>query len=321
MLGDLWLKAGDMQAARGYYEQAQLLEEPAIAATLRLAHLAMRQADWTGARDLIGEAFEAAVTPRHLSEVMDAESSLEVRRGRIQRALEILEQQSEINRQVMSPVEQVFMHIVPLIQFNVSLNRLDAAERALEAALEAIQPPISQFLAFMEALLRARTGEFERAESAVRLGAEAIERFKADYLKFQIPLVSAEIAAEKEEYSSAAQHYEEAIDLLQRSAVAEIQDGSMAELYGICARMHVLAGELEAAQDMLEYAFERDGAEPQLWVAQAMLQDANGSRNMALASVNYALAIWARADPDYVEYQRALALRDRLEDELEQGLE
>jgi hypothetical protein len=43
-----------------------------------------------------------------------------------------------------------------------------------------------------------------------------------------------------------------------------------------------------------------------------MLQDANGARHMALASVNYALAIWADADPEYVKYREVLALRDRL---------
>jgi tetratricopeptide (TPR) repeat protein len=180
------------------------------------------------------------------------------------------------------------------------------------SAQEAIQPPINQFLAFMEAVLRARTGEFERAESAVRAGTEAIERFKADYLAFQIPLVSADIAAQKEDYSAAARLYQQAIEQVQRAAVAFAQDGSMPQLHGICAQMHVKAGELDAAQSVLDYAFKRDAAEPLLWVARAMLQDVNGSPHMALASVNYALAIWAGADADYVEYKDALALRDRL---------
>ena len=43
----------------------------------------------------------------------------------------------------------------------------------------------------------------------------------------------------------------------------------------------------------------------------------SGSPHMALASVNYALAIWSRADPDYLEYREALALRDRLQESLD----
>ncbi|NNJ64745.1 MAG: hypothetical protein HKP16_04210, partial [Xanthomonadales bacterium] len=111
--------------------------------------------------------------------------------------------------------------------------------------------------------------------------------------------------------------YQEAVALAERSAVVNLQDVEMTQLYGLCAQMHVQAGEREVAQSVLEYAFERDTAEPLLWVAQAMLQEMNGSPHMALASINYALAIWAQADPDYVEYQEALALRDRLAENLD----
>lgn len=312
MMGDLWLHAGDIEVAGEYYEQAQLLDDPPVTATLRLAGLAMRQADWTGTRELIEEARSAAVTPRQFSAVLNTESDLEVRLGRIERALELIEQQSEINRQVMSPVEQVFSYTVPVIQFNLLLDRTAVAEEVLTAARGAIQPPINLFLAFMEAVLRARTGEFERADLAVEEGRGVIERFKADYLSFQIPLVSAEIAVAREDYSAAADLYQEAIERVQRSAVAIIQAAGIPPLYGICAQMHVRAGELDVAQAVLEYGFERDPAEPLLWVGQAMLQDVNGAHHMALASVNYALAIWADADPEYVDYREALALRDRL---------
>lgn len=44
----------------------------------------------------------------------------------------------------------------------------------------------------------------------------------------------------------------------------------------------------------------------------AMLQNASGNAQMALASINYALAIWHVADPDYVDYRDALVLRDQL---------
>ena len=33
---------------------------------------------------------------------------------------------------------------------------------------------------------------------------------------------------------------------------------------------------------------------------------------MAFASINYALAIWSDADPDYLDYRDTLALRDQL---------
>ena len=75
--------------------------------------------------------------------------------------------------------------------------------------------------------------------------------------------------------------------------------------WGLCERIH---------QRLLDNAFQRDGAEPRLWVTRAMLQEATGAPRMAQASINYALAIWVDADPDYTEYQDALAIKARLDE-------
>jgi hypothetical protein len=48
-----------------------------------------------------------------------------------------------------------------------------------------------------------------------------------------------------------------------------------------------------------------------------MLQEAQGAPQMALASVNYALAIWSNADPDYHYYRDAKDLAQRLEQSLQ----
>jgi hypothetical protein len=86
----------------------------------------------------------------------------------------------------------------------------------------------------------------------------------------------------------------------------------MSVMYGVCAEMHVRAGELDLAQEVLDAASRRDSSEPSLWFARSLLQQARGNDQMALASVNYALAIWNEANPDYIDYQAAVALRDDL---------
>jgi tetratricopeptide (TPR) repeat protein len=86
----------------------------------------------------------------------------------------------------------------------------------------------------------------------------------------------------------------------------------MSLMYGACAAMHVRAGELDLAQEVLDAASRQDSSEPSLWFARSLLQQARGNIQMALASVNYALAIWSDADPEYVDYQAAVALRDGL---------
>jgi tetratricopeptide (TPR) repeat protein len=310
--GDLLLAMGDFDGARAAYEQGQLVADLPVMPTLRLARLAQQQGEWKLARAQIEDARRLATSPQHASAVLAEEASLEFRLGRIGRAIGLAEAQLELNRQVMSPVEQVFSYTVPVIQYNILLDRVEQAGTVLEEARSALQPPLDQFLSFVEAILRARMGQFEAAEAAVGEGAEAIERFRADYLAFQEPLARAWIADQRGDYADAAHQFQEAIGKVQRSLVAGEMEAKLALLYGACAQMHVRAGELDVAQRVLDSGFRRDAAEPILWVARAMLHEANGSRQMALASVDFALAIWADADADYVDYREALAMRDRL---------
>lgn len=312
LIGDLLLESGDMEGARSSYEEAHLLEDPPMTPTLRLALLAIRQGEWSYANDLLDEARSLSASAQHAISVLQVESVLELRLGRIQRAIDLVEEQVVFQKEILSPVEQVFSYNMPLVKYNILLGRMDQARELLNAAQQAVQPPLNQFLSFIEVSLAARTGDFDEAEQALQRGKQVIELFKADYLTFQLSLSAAEIAAEKNEYAEAARHYQDAIEEANRSVVARGLEHQKSILFGVCAQYHVKAGELEVAQRVLDYAFKRDDAEPQLWVARAMLQEANGTPHMALASINYALAIWAEADPEYTEFQEARELQQKL---------
>lgn len=312
LLGDLLTHAGRPAEARLQFEKAQLLDDPPVEPTLRLVGLAAREGEWSEARALLAEARAMGVSALHASQVLASEVAVEVRLGRIERAIELIEDLFEYNRQVLPPVEQVFSYFVPISQFSMMLGRLDQAESVLQEAQASIQPPLNQFLSFIEVVLRARQGDFVAAEAALQQGVDALERFKADYLSFQISISGAEIARAHGDHAQAAALYAEAIERARRSPVDLGVAGELTSLYGESAQQYVKAGDLVAARVLLDRAFERDEGEPSLWVARAMLQRASGNPAMALASINYALAIWRDADPDYVAYQEALALRDEL---------
>jgi tetratricopeptide (TPR) repeat protein len=126
-------------------------------------------------------------------------------------------------------------------------------------------------------------------------------------------MAEAEIAKARGEYSEAGRLYGETMEKANRSVMAGGLQDNQSTIFGASARAHVRAGELDIAQGVIDQAFKRDGAEPGLWLARAMLQEANGAKHMALASVNYALAIWSEADPDYIHMREALDLQQRLE--------
>ena len=312
MLGDLYLEAGDMESARDYYERAQIIEDPPLTATIKLALLAIGQGEWNRARGMIGEAREVAASARQVVMALQVEAYLEQRLGRIGVVIELLEEMAVFSKQALSPVEHVFTYNEPLVQQNIFLNRLDEAESVLLSAQQALQPPLDKFLSFVEVVLYAQKGDIERAEASLEAGIEVIEHFKADYVAFAIPVSAAVIAEAKGDFSQAGRYYAETIQKLKQSVFAGALQQGQSLIYGACAQAHVKAGELELAQSVLDYAFKRDGAEPTLWVARAMLQEAKGTPHMALASINYALAIWAEADPEYVWYREALELQQQL---------
>jgi len=78
----------------------------------------------------------------------------------------------------------------------------------------------------------------------------------------------------------------------------------------------VLTGDLEGAEEALERGFRIDPSEPTLWVSKARFQAASGLPQLARASVQYALAIWKDADPQYREYTRALELSIEIDQSL-----
>jgi len=313
MLADFYLEFGDMESARTYYERAQVIEDPPMNSTLKLALLAIKQGEWNRTRELLAEARDIAATAQHAMSVLQVEAYLESRLGRIERAIELIEEQLTYSQQVQSPVEQLFTYSFPMIQFNLQLGRLDHAESLLLNAQQAVQPPMNQFLAFSEVMLFARKGDIERASLALHAAEDVIEHFKADFLAFMVSLSAAEIANARADFSAAGRHYKEAIEKANRSVIAAGLQDEQSIIYAACASAHVKAGELDLAQSVLDYAFKRDSAEPGLWVARAMLQEATGAPHMAVASVDYALAIWTDADEDYVDYQDALELKQRLE--------
>lgn len=312
LLGHLMTDAGEMESARDFYEQAQLLEDPPLDSTLSLALLAIRQGEWNSARSLLEEARSIASTSLQMAKVLEVESMLEVRLGRIRKAIELAGQQLEFTRQSIRPLKQIIAYSVPVVEYSLMLGDIGLAEETLRTGQSMLQPPMDQFLSFSEAGILARKGEYQASRAALERGKEAIELFKADYLVFQVSLAAGLIAAEQENWVQAARHFEKAIHEAERSILGSELHMKMSVMYGACAEMHVRAGELDLAQEVLDSVSRRDSSEPRLWFARSLLQQARGNPQMALASVNYALAIWIDADPEYLEYQAAVELRDEL---------
>ncbi|MDH3903276.1 MAG: hypothetical protein OES90_08665, partial [Xanthomonadales bacterium] len=110
------------------------------------------------------------------------------------------------------------------------------------------------------------------------------------------------------DYAAMADHCMQAIEKTNQSVVASGSQIGLSQIYAQMARAQILLGDLTKAEKSIEAGFRLDPSEPMLWVEKARLQQARNMPQMALASVNYALAIWKDADEDYIMLKRAKAL-------------
>ncbi len=317
VLGDLFRDNGNLEAAEEHYLQAMLLEDQPVQSLLRLVDMAMRKGDVIDARDLLEQAEAAAQTAAQNAQVRQGVAELELRVGRITAAIEQFFLQEEFLVQFQPPFAIAVGTYSPVVRSYCSLGNLDKAQEVLDLALGILAPPLDQFLAFSEAGILIERGDLNGAEVATQRGAAIIEQFKLEDMNFLVEMINGYIKRKRGDYEGSSEAFRASLERINRSVLG----GSnlyrqLPFLNAELAKSLVLLGDLEEAEKALNEGFRLDPSEPALWVSKARFQFASGLPQLAQASVNYALAIWKDADPDYHAY----ILARNLEQEISQSL-
>ncbi len=313
-LGDLLRDTGNLDQAEEHYAQAQLLESNPVAPTLRLAIIAARRGEEAVAQNLLAEARDLARTAADKGAVEQLDSFLNVRFGRINTAIERLVAAEAFLSLSLPPYGVALATYSPIIRLNLHLGDIEGAERALETGLGHLQAPMDKFLAADEALIWIARGELDRAEQSLVKHREIIQQFKLDALTFQTLLVESFLLASSGDHAAAVEAMHSCLEKIDRSFMAaELYAHYVPGLLAELARLQILAGDIEGARNAVERGFRLDPSQPQLWVSRARLQGISGAPQLALASVNYALAIWEAADPEYDGLIEAKSLAKEIE--------
>jgi len=307
-LGDLLRDSGALNAAEEQYKQAQLLQNSPVRPTLKLAIIASRKGDIPAARQYLSEAESFAQTSMQKSQVREANALLEFRLGKVREAIRQTLEQEQYMLKSQGLLDVTLSIYVPLIEYYVFLDDFKAAHAALDTATGRLTPPADKFMAFSAAVIHARENDFVAAEVAVEQAREVMEQFQLAYLGAQIELIQAIISEAKGDYAAVAVHTLNTVEQLKQIAIGNSVQFGLPQIYAQIARAHTRLGELDKAEDAIEDGFQIDPSEPWLWVEKARLQQARDMPQLALASVNYALAIWKDADEEFVMLKRALAL-------------
>jgi len=317
VLGDLLRDSGDLDGAEEHYLQASLLAGEPVLPLLRLADIAMRKGNGVEARNLLEQAQLEAQSLSHKAQVRESAARLEMRLGRIRAGIEQIRLGEELLVQFQSPFAIALGIYQPMIRAYNALGDPDSAQELLDIARSMVAPPLDQFLAFGEADILFHREDYDGAEAALQRGAEMIEQFKLKDLKFLIDMTNGFILRARGDYPGSATAFRGALESINHSVIGG--SGLYRELpylNAALAQSLVLGGNLDAAEKALNEGFRLDPSLPQLWVSKARLQFASGLPQLAQASVNYALAIWKDADPEYYEMNEALSLEREIRQSL-----
>lgn len=317
LLGDLLRDSGELDEAQEHYLQASLLGDQPVEPMLRMVDIALRKGDVNEARDLLLQAEMAAESLAEKAEVRKAAARIEFKLGRIPAGIEQLYLQEDYLVQFQPPLAIALEIYQPMVRAHCSLGDPDSAQQALEIALGMVAPPLDKFFGFSEADILIERGDLDGAEAANRKGAEVIEEFRLEDMKFVVEMIKGYILRLRGDYAGSVAAFRAALEHIGHSVLDEGElYRELPDLNAELAHSLVLAGDLDGAEKALTEGFRLDPSEPLLWVNKARFQFASGLPRLALASVNYALAIWKDADPDY----RELIEARRLEQEINQSL-
>ena len=312
-LGDLLRDSGKLDAAEQQYKQAQILQNSPVRPTLKLAIIASRKGDIPAARQFLTEAEGFAQTPMDKTLVRQGTALLEFRLGRINEAIRQTYAQEEFLRQSQGLFALTLSIYTPVIDFYVLLGDFESARAALSTATGMLSPPMDKFMAFNAAMIEARAKDIDAAQASLQQAREIMEQFQLSFLGIQVHIVEAIISGAKHDYAAMADHCMKAIEKTNQSVLASGSQIGLSQIYAQMAKAQILLGDLNKAEKSIEAGFRLDPSEPMLWVEKARLQQARKMPQMALASVNYALAIWKDADENYVMLKRAQALAAELQ--------
>jgi tetratricopeptide (TPR) repeat protein len=273
----------------------------------------MRKGDVNEARDLLEQAEMAAQSVAHKAQVRAAGAELEFRLGRIRAGIEQLYLQEEFLVQFQPPFAIALATYLPMVRAHNSLGDPDSAQEILDIALGMVAPPMDKFFAFSEADILIERGDYDGAEAATQRGADIIEQFKLEDMKYLVEMIDGFIQRKRGDYPASSAAFRATLERINHSVIG----GSdlYRELPALNAELAdslVLGGDLDQAEKALAEGFRLDPSEPLLWVNKARFQFASGLPQLAQASVNYALAIWKDADPEYRELNEARSLEQEI---------
>lgn len=315
-LGSLYLLQGMFDRARRVLEDAQMVASDPFAAELQLMLLDARSGRLPEVLSDTAAALERLDRPNERSQVLMVRYRALSSAGRFNDLLDLLASNQETLTEAM-PSMNVWMLVAQIrSEAYQALGRPDDAMAALEAAESRVGDPMARYMAFHRLEVLA---EFSGDPDEM---ARQLERFRFFKTNFSYSGMQAYLRFAEALMAASQDRTGEAVERMRAAAQALRGSGVALDFYALdgfdfaLARMLAEDGSNAEARSVIDDLLERHPAFGEARLLLARLHEADGRIDEARAQLDRLLQQWEGADPDYLAYQEALALRAGLDSEV-----
>lgn len=304
-IGNIWFQAGEIDKARGAYEQASLLADDPRAADLALARLEISEGSFAAADQQITALVNSAKTAREEVEALMMRLRLRMAEGRMQDAVEVLNEADQRATEYMIPIERVFSFGLQLASVYAAAGDNERAMQTVDELATDLQPPLDSFVEFGRLSIYQIMENREGYAASLDKLKTAMQAMPNPVLTPVLQSAEATLAAWDHDYESAIELFESALESIRRSFLSlqdPFQERAMQLQYATTLRE---AGQLEQASEQFDILLQQFPGFANAHAENAKLLNDLGNLEQATAAMAKAMDLWKNADEGYVDYVKA----------------
>ncbi|MEM6638569.1 MAG: tetratricopeptide repeat protein [Pseudomonadota bacterium] len=313
LLAGVYLAANDFVQARSAYVDAELLASDNLEVTLGLANLSIREGKFDQARTRLTDALSRNLTPQQRVDALNTMAELDYATGRVNDMLGTLDAMDAEAVKFLPPIIRTLQIGMTRVASLATVAKFEDAYTGLEQVRAELQSPFDGFVHIPEMSLLWLEGRREDAMAALDLGEAFAEQRSDPTYEMMLAYGRTHRAVYNQNVESARAEAAKAVQLMDSAlgSAASSLNRTLEFQVELAVLLHEV-GALDTAQDLLEQALRRAPFLASAHLALAQLFADLEQTDRALAAVNQALSIWARADDGHIKANQAKTLRAQL---------
>jgi tetratricopeptide (TPR) repeat protein len=298
--GELYESQGDLDAARGRYDRALIIDPSSVEVLSKLGGVETKVGRFAEANRHYDEALRVAKTAQDRFGIYDGLIDYYAMRGQTTKTLEATEHALDQAQQFLPTLQHQFVRLATLDRY-VHAGKRERAFALLDSISGLIAPPLDKLAAIGDVDVYLALEQSEKATEALVDVEEAINAMKLHVLDSHLWGAKGEIAVLEGDFETGIAHYHEQL-------AVDPADTQIQREIGKCQRS--LGRYQEAKQSILK-RLETHPMDPKAHYELALVYAESGDMSKALEHLKKALKVWEEADSDY---EPAIKARQKLEE-------